>query len=787
MQMVVKVLPDIRGIDHEFDYTVPEVLESTIEIGLEVLVPFRNRKVRGWVTAIHHGHGDLAENLELKSIIRARSKGPPPEVIELARWVAWRWNGRWSGILATASSPRIVDPHRVRVPAHDLMAGLVGNQPGKAQPAGSGNTVRHCLDQPYGHQFHRGQEDPVRPGPVIVQLPPAVDSTLWVAGQLRQRYSVAGKDIAFQESGANPGALVLCPTHLEAQYTADVLGRFGFPVVLLPDGWDMAREGGCIAVGTRQAVFAPLPALQGIFVLSAHDSLYKGERTPSWSAWQVAAERSRRAGVPCWLITPWPTLALLEQCPTVYSPMTHERYGWPSIAVVDLAKEDPYEVILGDEVKHAIRWVLGSPDRIGILVLNRFSKIKLTICNACRKVPRCTRCNHALDYLPRSHGENAETVAVAAPSGSSDLAAGANQTAGSRLSSNWQEDSRRGPGTGAGGSIESGGSSESSELCLSCARCGSIFDARCPYCGNHRFRQEESKISRIKQKLEKYFAAPVGEVLRSTNRASGTGKENSGGKGDGTGIEGTGIHATGQAPEAPARPVQLYLGTEAVLYRHTRANVVIFLDIDLDLLAPRLDAAENAIAMLVRAAWITRDSGYALRVHDAASSSAEPGSTKPSSADGHDDDTVAYGHNGTVTSGKTSGDEPSRHNPSRYNGGLVIQTRVPDHPVIKAVLAGDPDIFTSTESAIRRKLSLPPYSAVARLSGPGAQAYAHMVERTAGKDATGSAICVNELPGGAWVVSAGNGRADHKALCDLLAATKRPAQRVRVEVDPPSL
>ncbi|MHB8263061.1 MAG: primosomal protein N' family DNA-binding protein [Acidimicrobiales bacterium] len=700
MQQVVTVLPDIRGIDSEFDYIVPREITDIVEVGLEVVVPFRNRRVRGWITGVRSDRGDLAESVELKSIIRARSKGPPPDVVGLARWAAWRWAGKWSGILATASSPRIVDPHKVRMAARDLRATQIADRPGLDNPG---------LDNP----------GPDNPGPVIIQLAPAVDSTLFVAGEIRKRLRLANRNNAYRQSGVNPGVLVLCPTHSEARHTADRLAREGFPVALLPDDWNMAWHGGCVAVGTRQAVFAPLPALLGIFILSAHDSLYKEERTPSWSAWQVAAERSLRAGVPCWLVTPWPTLAMLEEWPLITPPVDYKRGGWPAATVVDIAGEDPYEALLSDELKYAIRWVLSSSDRIGLVVLNRLSKVKVTICNSCRKIPRCTRCNHALDYSLRALHDMSE--ADSSPN---------------------HADTTTADGTGAGNAF------------LSCARCGSTFEAQCTHCGSQRLCQQETRITRIRQRLEKYFGVPVEEVSRNTAPSG---------------------HAVGTGQR-----VQLYLGTEALLYRHTRASLVIFLDIDPDLLAPRLDAAENTIAMLVRAAWITRDFGHASRGSETAAGNTHGGNPPSAPASTSAPASETAGAAAALGRNDATG---SHGSPSRYNGGLIVQTRVRDHPVIRAVLAGDPNVFTSEESGIRRMLALPPYSAVVRLSGAGAETYAQMLEHAVRTDAAGADVGVVELPDGSWVVSTEN----HKALCDLLASTKRPAQRVRVEVDPPSL
>jgi primosomal protein N' len=106
------------------------------------------------------------------------------------------------------------------------------------------------------------------------------------------------------------------------------------------------------------------------------------------------------------------------------------------------------------------------------------------------------------------------------------------------------------------------------------------------------------------------------------------------------------------------------------------------------------------------------------------------------------------------------------------SGVVVVQTRLPDHEVLRAAVSGHPGPFVAAELSLRRELSLPPFRSLAELSGPGASEFATSVgtERS-------------ELGDGRWLLSA----VDHATLCDALAAAPRPRERVRVLVDPPAL
>jgi len=102
-------------------------------------------------------------------------------------------------------------------------------------------------------------------------------------------------------------------------------------------------------------------------------------------------------------------------------------------------------------------------------------------------------------------------------------------------------------------------------------------------------------------------------------------------------------------------------------------------------------------------------------------------------------------------------------------GMVVVQTRVPEHEVIAAAVSGNPGPFVDHELAVRKELSLPPFRALAEFSGPGAGDYFEAVGLEGGPFGEGR-----------WLV----GAAEHRSLCDRLAATPRPREPVRVMVDP---
>jgi primosomal protein N' (replication factor Y) len=174
------------------------------------------------------------------------------------------------------------------------------------------------------------------------------------------------------------------------------------------------------------------------------------------------------------------------------------------------------------------------------------------------------------------------------------------------------------------------------------------------------------------------------------------------------------VAVTGDSPLDVA-PAGLYVGTEAVLHRVPDADVVAFLDFDAELLAPRYRAFEQAMVLLVRAARLL--------------------------------------------------------GPRADGGRLLIQTFSPRHPVIDAALFADPGRLTRLDAARRRDLGLPPFQALARVSGPGADAFVAATGLASAPDGDGVLV-----------------RADTwDELGSTLAATPRPkakSSRLRIEVDP---
>ncbi|MFM7270694.1 MAG: hypothetical protein ACKO2C_03560 [Actinomycetes bacterium] len=353
---MVRVRPDLPAVERAFDYLVPTALVPRVEVGTIVRVPLHGRSVRGWVLATEvEPETERSRLLELRRVVGA---GPSAEVVDLARWAAVQWAGSEVSVLAAASAPNAVtEPVPVAAPT----------------VPGPGHTVR------------------------VLAWPPAADRRDMVAGLL----AASGSTIVITPDLARIDRLV---RHLE---------RAGHRVHALHSGrsdaqrtqaWAAARSGGCVVVGGRSAVWAPVPDLAAIVVLDEADEALQEERNPTWHARDVAIERARRRRVPCTLVAAIPTAIAVTRADTVARPSRDaERAGWPRLEVVDLREEAPGQALLSDALARALHRTLDRGAR-ALCVLNRRGRARLLACGSCRELVRCEACGGAVEETETEGG-----------------------------------------------------------------------------------------------------------------------------------------------------------------------------------------------------------------------------------------------------------------------------------------------------------------------------------------------------------------------------------------------
>ena len=339
---VCRVAPDVTAVERTFDYTVPVDLAPGVRVGSVVRVPLHGRRVRGWVVADDVVPAVTGNLLPLVAVV---SEGPPPDVVELASWVAHRWCGPVVAVLRSASPPNVVRP-AVHVPAARTAAPEHGTAPRR-----------------------------------VMRVPPLHDRRAVVESLL-----------------APDASTIVCVADAHrARALAASLSRTGRPVALMhsdepdaarTDAWWRAAQGRCVVVGGRVAAFAPVPDLGAVVVVDDADEALQEERVPTWHARDVLAERARRAGAPFTVVSPAPTVEALAATATVDAPPPDvEITGWPRTLVVDRREEPPGARLLTGPLARSLREARG----LAVCVLNRRGRFRLLACDACRELLRWDR------------------------------------------------------------------------------------------------------------------------------------------------------------------------------------------------------------------------------------------------------------------------------------------------------------------------------------------------------------------------------------------------------------
>ena len=348
---IVRVVPDVSGVNKTFDYLVPESLKN-VKVGSIVRVELQGRRVDAWVIdeVVRSGL------IKFKDVISLLSEGPSEEVVQLSQWAAQRFCGPLRAVLSSASPSLRVKQLGTR-------------HSGAARKSGQRGVVAEA------EELFNNQRGGVLVWPAPRPLRPVL------------------------ESGISRGrTLVVTPSVGFARTIAQALRREGLSVALMPDDWQRAAEGVDVVVGARSAVWASIPDLKSIIVLDEHDERLQDERSPTWHSRDVAIERARALGIPCLLVSPLPTVSATHwagsQAVRFVEPATSD---WPTIEVVD-----PYSD-LGDEEKpqfgllsSRLIEVLRDKSKTVVCILNTKGRSRLLSCKACKAIIRCENCDAAV-------------------------------------------------------------------------------------------------------------------------------------------------------------------------------------------------------------------------------------------------------------------------------------------------------------------------------------------------------------------------------------------------------
>ncbi len=228
-------------------------------------------------------------------------------------------------------------------------------------------------------------------------------------------------------------AILLVPEiGLTPAMAADLHQIFGDEVAILhsalsdderAEQWKRIRNGEShIVVGTRSAIFAPVPDLALIVVDEEHDHSYKQEEMPRYHARDVAVMRAKMCNAAVVLGSATPSLetyynAVQGKYRLLELPERIEKRPLPEVEILDMReefqrtrKDEPLSRKLVAEIGER----LARNEQVMVL-LNRRGYSAFVLCRECGESVQCKNCAIAMTYHKREHRLMCHYCGFAAP------------------------------------------------------------------------------------------------------------------------------------------------------------------------------------------------------------------------------------------------------------------------------------------------------------------------------------------------------------------------------------
>lgn len=238
----------IYHLDSPYDYLIPESLDSEIGVGVRVEVPFNGRAVE----AIVLQRLPESETIKLKFLLKVISPHPvaTTETLALIEAVAARWAAHPYDVIRSAIPPRTASVD-------------------KESFAPVAMSIRLA-----------------KPSRTYLQLPPEQSRAQVIATHIKKLSSRGRVLVIVPDSRLLNQLVELTPQTVAIDSSLDRTSRYRNFLKAL-------HGAGEIFIGTRSAIFAPVPDLVAIIVIDDGSENQYEKRSPGWNVRDVAILRSQ--------------------------------------------------------------------------------------------------------------------------------------------------------------------------------------------------------------------------------------------------------------------------------------------------------------------------------------------------------------------------------------------------------------------------------------------------------------------------------------------------------------
>ena len=463
--MIAEVIIDSRAkkLNRKFDYEIPKDLEDLIYIGSRVLVPFANFKTleQGYVIKIKE-----TTDFEVKQIA-GLEENLSKDKIDLARWMARKYFTNVSECIKLMLTPgtksketekRIKDRtinfvyfnipfekinlEKIRGEKQKKLIQFLRKNEGLTIPeienftGISRATVKSLIEK----NILKIENKKINRNPIIskkiekqsklqltdeqnityTKIKNAIDKNRYEEFLL---YGVTGSgkteiylQLIEKVINENKSAIMLVPEiSLTPQMIDRFVGRFSKKEVAVlhsklsigerHDEWERIKNNEAkIVIGARSAIFAPFDNLGLIIIDEEHDSSYKSESAPRYSAKEVATYIAQKKNIPLILGSATPDLNTFyksenKEITKLTLTKRANNSNLPDVKIVDLKQElavgnrSMISNLLYEEIEKNLK-----EKRQTILFLNRRGYSTFIMCRDCGYTLKCPNCNISLTY-----------------------------------------------------------------------------------------------------------------------------------------------------------------------------------------------------------------------------------------------------------------------------------------------------------------------------------------------------------------------------------------------------
>ncbi|MEA3329077.1 MAG: primosomal protein N' [Candidatus Omnitrophota bacterium] len=373
-------------------YRVPEGMANDIKVGQRVWVPFRNRRLIGYIV------GFLAKSdiRRLKNISEMIDTDPVlnPDLLKLTKWMSEYYFCSW-GEAIEAAIPGPLRKGKVKIKtrmssSEEACLKTLDLRPNEEQQQVLNLTFKAVSDNQFNvfllfgiaasgktEIYLQAIRHAVKQGKSAIVLVPEISLTPQTVEHFKSRF---GDKVAVFHSHLSPGE------------------RFR--------QWQNLKDGkAAIVIGTRSAVFSPVKRLGIVIVDEEHENSYKQDDSPRYHARDAAIARAKISQAVVILGSATPSLESYYKAKKgVYKLVTLKSRikdaAAPSTRIVDMRKEispkgktKMFSHVLGQSISARL-----AKDETVMLFLNRRGFSTFVNCKNCGYVLKCKSCHVPLTY-----------------------------------------------------------------------------------------------------------------------------------------------------------------------------------------------------------------------------------------------------------------------------------------------------------------------------------------------------------------------------------------------------